>query len=61
MTLIPCTCGCRREYPRAEIFDMRVKRPVSKHCHAVRMRWPRISGTVSLRNLPGAIYRVVRL
>lgn len=38
-----------------------VMRRVSKHCHAVRMRWPLIRGTVSTRRLPGAIYRLVRL
>lgn len=49
--MIPCTCGCNRQYPRSEIYDLRVKRPVSKHCHE----------SVSARRLPGTVYRLVRL
>lgn len=59
--MIPCTCGCNRQYPRSEVFDLRVKRKVSKHCHAVRLRWQLVRGTVSARRLPGTVYRLVRL
>ncbi len=59
--MIPCTCGCNRQYPRSEIYDLRVKRPVSKHCHEIRMRWPLVRESVSARRLPGTVYRMVRL
>lgn len=58
--MIPCTCGCNRQYPRSEIYDLRVKRPVSRQCHAHRLAEPRKPISQPVRELPASVARTLR-
>lgn len=61
MKPIPCTCCHKLVHPSA-IHDLRVKSRVCHTCYARRQSEPRRCRIdVSMRNLPGAMFRVVAL
>jgi len=55
-----CTCGCKREFPRDQIHDVRVLKPVSRECHKRRLARPVSTMSGRVTYLPYAVKSMLR-
>lgn len=55
-----CTCGCKREFPRDQFYDLRVLKPVSRECHKRRLARPVSTMSGPVTRLPYEIRTMLR-
>ena len=54
-----CHCGCTRSFPRAEMHDLNVMRPLSRECIAKLRAMPRTIRSGPQRELPKMVRTMI--
>lgn len=55
-----CTCGCKREFPRDQFYDLRVMKPMSKECRKRILARPVSTMSGRVTDLPYAVKSMLR-
>ena len=55
-----CACGCKREFPSDQFYDLRVLKPVSRECHKRRLARPVSTMSGRVTDLPYAVKSMLR-